>query len=47
MFYLRRSGKRKEWTDEETKLIRDNYASMSYVILMALLPDKSWKSIEN
>jgi hypothetical protein len=45
MFYLRRSGKRKEWTDEETELMRANYASMSYVQLMALLPDKSWKSI--
>jgi len=45
MFYLRKSGKRKEWTDEEKEILRANYASMSYVQLMALLPDKSWKSI--
>jgi len=45
MFYLRRSGKRKEWKDEEKELLRDNYTSMSDTKLMALLPDKSWKSI--
>ena len=45
MFYLRKSGKRKEWIDEEKEVLRANYASMSYMELMALLPDKSWKSI--
>ncbi len=45
MFYLRRSGKRKEWKDEEKELLRDNYTSMSDTTLMALFPDKSWKSI--
>ncbi len=45
MFYLRRSGKRKEWIDEEKELLRANYLSMSDAQLMALLPDKSWKSI--
>ncbi len=45
MFYLRKSGKRKEWKDEEKEILRANYLLMSDTQLMALLPDKSWKSI--
>jgi len=45
MFYFRRKGKWKVWTTEETDLVRANYASMSGVQLMALLPDRSWQSI--
>jgi hypothetical protein len=47
IFYFRRNGKRREWTDEEIELVRANYASMSGLQLMALLPDKSWKSIRD
>jgi hypothetical protein len=45
MFYLRKSGKRKEWTDEEIELLRATYASTPYAQLRALFPDKSWKAI--
>ncbi len=45
MFYLRKSGKRKEWNDEEKEILSANYASASYEQLLALFPDKSWKGI--
>ena len=45
MFYHRRVGNRKEWTDEEKKILTDHYLSMSRPELMALLPDKTWNSI--
>lgn len=45
MLYHRRVGNRKEWTDEEKKILADHYLSMSRPELMALLPDKTWNSI--
>ncbi len=45
MFYFRRKGRWKQWTSDETELVRTHYASMSGPQLMALLPDRSWQSI--
>jgi len=45
MFYRRRVGGNKEWTDEEKKIIREHYLSMPRTELVALLPDKTWDSI--
>lgn len=45
MFYHRRVGNRKEWTDAEKKILAGHYLSMSRKDLMALLPDKTWNSI--
>src|SRR5260370_22323260 len=45
MFFFRKKGKWKTWSKEEDAIIRANYASMSGVQLMALLPDRSWQSI--
>ncbi|HEX4714092.1 MAG TPA: hypothetical protein VH164_04100, partial [Ktedonobacteraceae bacterium] len=42
IFYHRRVGSRKKWTDEEKKIITDHYISMSRTELMVLLPDKTW-----
>lgn len=45
MFYHRRRGKNKEWTGEEKKILAEYYLSLPTVQLMALLPDRTWKSI--
>ena len=45
MFYHRRRGKNKEWTDEEKKILAEYYLSLPTVQLMAILPDRTWKSI--
>ncbi len=45
MFYRRRRGKQREWTDEEKRIVKENYLSLPKMQLMALLPDRTWKSI--
>ena len=45
IFYHRRVGNRKKWTDEEKKILTNHYLSMSRKELMTLLPDKTWNSI--
>ncbi len=47
MFYYRRKGKRKDWTNEEKKILSEHYLSMPALQLMALLPDRSWRGIRS
>jgi predicted metal-dependent enzyme (double-stranded beta helix superfamily) len=47
MFYHRRRGKCKDWTDEEKKILSEQYLSLPAPQLMALFPDRTWKAIRS
>ncbi len=47
MFYHRRRGKCKDWTDEEKKILSEQYLSLPASQLMALFPDRTWKAIRS
>ncbi len=45
MYYSRGMGGSKRWTEAKKTLIRQHYAIMPKLELMALLPDRSWQSV--
>jgi len=45
LFYHRRRGKKRDWTDEEKKIVAEHYLSLPASQLLALLPDRTWKGI--
>jgi hypothetical protein len=47
IFYHRRRGKCKEWTDEEKEILAEHYLSLPASQLMALLPDRTWRGIRS
>ena len=45
MYYWRDQGGSKRWTEEEIALMHKHYATMPKHQLMALLPERSWRSV--
>jgi hypothetical protein len=47
MYYYRRRGECKDWTEEEIAVVREHYANTPKFELLALLPHRSWHGIRS
>ncbi len=47
MYWYRTRGKNVLWTEQEIALVREHYATMPRLQLMALLPDRGWNAIRS
>jgi hypothetical protein len=45
LFYYRKRGRNKEWTEEEEQIIREHYPTMPKPQIMTLLPERGWESV--
>jgi len=47
MYWYRTKGRTVQWTEEEIALVRQHYATMDRLQLMALLPQRGWQAIRS